>query len=87
MTPPVGRHLTEQQHKILKLISHGYSNSAIGRQLWISEDTVKTHVRRLFHVLRARDRAHATRRGFEEYLLSAEPLVVHEKPSRARRVS
>ncbi len=83
--PTPGSRLTPQQHKILHLISHGYSNGAIARQLWLSEDTIKTHIRRIFHVLRANDRAHATRRGFEEHLLATEELVVHDR-RRHRRV-
>jgi DNA-binding CsgD family transcriptional regulator len=37
----------------------GQSNAEIGRGLFLSEDTVKTHARRLFRKLGAADRAHA----------------------------
>jgi DNA-binding NarL/FixJ family response regulator len=34
-------------------MSHGRSNAEIGRELFLSEDTVKTHARRLFKKLGA----------------------------------
>ncbi len=40
-------------------MADGKSNAEIGRELFVSEDTVKTHARRLFRKLGARDRAHA----------------------------
>ena len=45
-------------------MSRGRSNSEIGRELYLSEDTVKTHARRLFRKLGAADRAHAVAVGF-----------------------
>jgi len=50
-------------------MSKGRSNGEIGRQLALSEDTVKTHARRLFAKLDARDRAHAVARGLHQGLL------------------
>ena len=40
------------------------SNAEIGRELYLSEDTVKTHARRLFRKLGAADRAQAVALGF-----------------------
>ena len=45
-------------------MSPGRSNAEIGRELYLSEDTVKTHARRLFRKLGASDRAHAVAMGF-----------------------
>ena len=42
----------------------------IGRELFVSEDTVKTHARRLFRKLGARDRAHAVAAGFRAGLVA-----------------
>jgi DNA-binding CsgD family transcriptional regulator len=41
------------------LIAEGYSSREIARMLWITEATVRTHVRRLLDRLGARTRAHA----------------------------
>lgn len=54
---------TERELQILHGMSEGRSNGEIGRELFLSEDTVKTHARRLFQKLGARDRAHAVALG------------------------
>jgi DNA-binding NarL/FixJ family response regulator len=46
---------TERELQILRGMSEGHSNGEIGRELYLSEDTVKTHARRLFQKLGARD--------------------------------
>ncbi|QSB17103.1 helix-turn-helix transcriptional regulator [Natronosporangium hydrolyticum] len=56
--------LTERELQVLRGMAEGKSNAEIGRELFVSEDTVKTHARRLFRKLRARDRAHAVAVGF-----------------------
>lgn len=69
MTDPLTRELSDRELSVLELMSRGCSNPEIGRKLVIAEDTVKTHARRLFRVLGARDRAHAVRLGFESGIL------------------
>lgn len=56
-TPPPA--LTERELEVLAGMCEGQSNAEIGRGLYLSEDTVKTHARRLFRKLGAADRAHA----------------------------
>ena len=51
--------LTEREYECLELVAVGHTNAEIGRRIYLSEDTVKTHLRRLFAKLGARDRAHA----------------------------
>lgn len=51
--------LTERELKVLGLLAHGLSNKEIGRQLYISETTVKFHVRNLMRKLDAASRAEA----------------------------
>jgi DNA-binding NarL/FixJ family response regulator len=60
-TPPT---LTERELQVLAGMSRGQSNAEIGRELFLSEDTVKTHARRLFRKLGAADRAQAVAVGF-----------------------
>jgi DNA-binding NarL/FixJ family response regulator len=50
-------------------MASGKSNGEIGRQLYLSEDTVKTHARRLFRKLGAADRAQAVAVGFRSGLV------------------
>ena len=62
--------LTERELQVLRGMSQGKSNSAIGRELYLSEDTVKTHARRLFRKLGVNDRAQAVALGFRRGLVS-----------------
>ncbi|GAA2685901.1 MULTISPECIES: response regulator transcription factor [Actinoplanes] len=70
--PPTGRRLTltERELQVLRGMADGKSNAEIGRELFVSEDTVKTHARRLFRKLGARDRAHAVAAGFRAGLVA-----------------
>jgi DNA-binding NarL/FixJ family response regulator len=56
--------LTERELQVLTGMSRGRSNAEIGRELYLSEDTVKTHARRLFRKVGAADRAQAVAVGF-----------------------
>ena len=56
--------LTERELQVLTGMSRGRSNAEIGKELYLSEDTVKTHARRLFRKLGAADRAQAVAVGF-----------------------
>jgi DNA-binding NarL/FixJ family response regulator len=56
--------LSERELQVLSGMARGRSNAEIGRELYLSEDTVKTHARRLFRKLGAADRAHAVAVGF-----------------------
>ena len=62
--------LTERELQILRGMSQGNSNGEIGRKLYLSEDTVKTHARRLFQKLGAHDRAHAVALGLRNDLVA-----------------
>ncbi|MEV8511188.1 LuxR C-terminal-related transcriptional regulator [Dactylosporangium sp. NPDC051484] len=69
-TPRRRVELTERELQVLRGMSDGKSNAEIGRELFVSEDTVKTHARRLFRKLGARDRAHAVAAAFRAGLVS-----------------
>lgn len=56
--------LTDREQQVLEGMSRGLSNAEIGHELFLSEDTVKTHARRLFRKLGAADRAQAVAFGF-----------------------
>jgi DNA-binding NarL/FixJ family response regulator len=60
-TPPA---LTQREQQVLEGMSRGLSNAGIGKELFLSEDTVKTHARRLFRKVGAADRAQAVALGF-----------------------
>ncbi len=66
--PPVTA-LTERELQVLTGMSQGKSNGQIGRELYLSEDTIKTHARRLFRKLGAKDRAEAVATGFRRGMM------------------
>jgi DNA-binding NarL/FixJ family response regulator len=68
-TAPVSA-LTERELQVLLGMSQGKSNGQIGRELFLSEDTIKTHARRLFRKLGVKDRAEAVAHGFRQGLVS-----------------
>ena len=60
---------THREIEVLQLISEGLVNREIGKMLFLSEETVKSHVRHLLAKLQARSRAHAVAVGFRRGLL------------------
>ena len=67
-TPAVALSMREMQ--VLSGMSQGKSNAQIGRELYLSEDTIKTHARRLFRKLGAKDRAEAVATGFRRGIMT-----------------
>lgn len=51
--------LTNRQRHILSLVSQGYSNKKIGALLFVSHETVKSHLQRIMERLAANDRTEA----------------------------
>ncbi|MET8753928.1 response regulator [Streptomyces sp. NPDC059104] len=65
--PPV---LSEREREVLQLVREGRTNADIGRRLFISEATVKTHLLRSFKKLAVSDRTAAVMAALERGLLS-----------------
>jgi DNA-binding NarL/FixJ family response regulator len=61
--------VTQRELEVLQLISEGLNTHDISRRLWVTDETVKTHVRRLLNKLEARTRAHAVANAFRSGLL------------------
>jgi len=61
--------ITTREMEILGLIAGGLSNREIAAQLFVSENTVKTHCARVFDKLGAARRTQAVQRGKELGLL------------------
>jgi DNA-binding NarL/FixJ family response regulator len=57
--PPAVQELTPRELEVLTLIAQGRSNPEIASSLVLSLETVRTHVKRILHKLRARDRVQA----------------------------
>jgi DNA-binding NarL/FixJ family response regulator len=61
--------LTSREREIFRLIANGLSNAEIGRELFISETTVKTHVTHVFQKLGVRDRVQAVVLAYQSGLV------------------
>ncbi len=62
--------LTEREREVLVCIAKGLSNQELAQQLFIADNTVKTHVKRILTKLGARDRAQAIVIAYESGLMS-----------------
>lgn len=73
-TPPPLRELeqepTAREIEVLQLVADGLVNREIGQRLFLSEETVKSHVRHLLAKLQARSRAHAVAVGYRRGLIA-----------------
>lgn len=56
--------LSRREHQVLELVAEGMDNQAIGNALFVSVETVRTHVKSILRKLRAHDRAHAVSLGY-----------------------
>jgi len=67
--------LTSREGDVLMLIGQGLSNSEIAAALFLSANTVKTHVNRVFAKTRSTTRAQAIRYAYDHGLAGASPAA------------
>jgi DNA-binding CsgD family transcriptional regulator len=67
------RRLTPRERQVLELVANGYATGEIARELWITEDTVRTHIKRMMTRLDAHSRAHVVAIAFREGLWNERP--------------
>jgi DNA-binding NarL/FixJ family response regulator len=66
---PPSEDLSPREMDVLQLISHDLTNQEIGARLYISENTVKQHVKSILAKLEARNRVEAVLKARERNLL------------------
>jgi DNA-binding NarL/FixJ family response regulator len=68
-TKDAGRMLTSREVQILECLADGQSNKVVATTLAITEDTVKSHLKKLYDKLGATDRAHAVAIALRQQLI------------------
>ncbi len=69
---PITDALTERELSVLRGAARGLSNEAIGRELWLSPYTVKSHLHRIYTKLDVANRTEAARYAMEHRLVEHE---------------
>lgn len=54
--------LTKQEMKVIELIAEGYQNSEIAKKLFVSQNTVKTHIKNIYLKLDVKNRVEALKK-------------------------
>jgi DNA-binding NarL/FixJ family response regulator len=62
--------LTHRERDVLRLLADGLSNEEIGKKLFISAETVRTHVRKAMDKLDADTRTQAVARALRDHLIA-----------------
>lgn len=73
---PQRQALSRREHQVLQLIADGLENQAIADLLFVSVETVRTHVKSILRKLSSRDRTHAVAIAFRSGV-----LVVDDPPT------
>jgi DNA-binding NarL/FixJ family response regulator len=63
-----GAGLTKREIDMLKAVARGLSNHAIGKEMWVTEQTVKFHLRNIYRKLGVSSRTEAARFAYEHGL-------------------
>jgi DNA-binding CsgD family transcriptional regulator len=65
-----GQPLTPKEAAVLRHVAGGRTNASIGRAMYLSEDTVKSHLLRVYRKLGATNRAHAVALAYQQGVLT-----------------
>jgi DNA-binding NarL/FixJ family response regulator len=68
--------LTERETAILSAVARGLSNEAIGKELWVAEQTVKFHLTNIYRKLGVANRTEAARLAYQHGLVDS-PIEDH----------
>jgi DNA-binding NarL/FixJ family response regulator len=72
--------LSQREHQVLQLIADGLENQAIANVLFVSVETVRTHVKSILRKLASRDRTHAVAVAFRSGVLTVDGAAQRTRP-------
>ena len=72
-SPAAVEGLSERELAVLRALARGLSNKEIGRELWVTEQTVKFHLRNIYRKLELANRTEAARYAYRHGLVDAPP--------------
>lgn len=75
-----GRALSGREVQIVELIADGFSNDMLAAKLFLSKETIKSHVKHILVKLGARNRAHMVLQAFRRGYLTL-PAPETDKPA------
>jgi DNA-binding CsgD family transcriptional regulator len=75
--------LTAREQEVFMLMAHGDTNADIAEELFISEGTVKTHVKRVLSKLYMRDRTQVVVFAYEQKLVIPQSATAEPQQSRS----
>lgn len=73
--------LSRREYQVLQLVAEGLENAAIAKILFLSVETVRTHVKSILRKLSARDRTHAVTIAFRTGILVTQSDDTLVRPS------
>jgi DNA-binding NarL/FixJ family response regulator len=65
--------LTAREMEILRSVAEGHTNARIGRELWVTEQTVKFHLSNIYRKLGVSNRTEASRYALVNHLFDRRP--------------
>jgi DNA-binding NarL/FixJ family response regulator len=72
---PAASPLSQREMEVVRSVALGLRNADVAKRLFISEETVKSHLNNIFQKLEVQDRVEQTR-----YAIRTGIVGVHEKP-------
>lgn len=60
---PINFLISDRELEVLNLIQNGYSNNQIGKHLFLSENTIKTHIKHIYKKMSVSNRREAIEKG------------------------
>src|SRR2546423_11566576 len=75
---PTQQPLSKREYQVLELIADGLENQSIAKILFVSVETIRTHVKSILRKLGARDRTHAVTVAFRTGVLTVAPATNDE---------